>query len=249
MPDVVPTREIYWNISGIVWMYILFIIAMIIFGWKFSQHIKLWKIGKPTEKLDNYWLRLKLMFRYAFGQVGVLRKKYSGIMHVLIYSGFVILFIGTLLILIEVDFTKPLFSLTFLKSYFYLLYSLILDVFGLLVIVGVLMAAFRRLILKPINLNSRKDDFVILSSLFLILLTGFIIEGLRIGVTKPAWASWSPVGLMFAKLFSGMGIEGMISLHAGLWWFHLVLALAFIAYMPYSKLFHIFTTPLNIFFQ
>jgi Fe-S oxidoreductase/nitrate reductase gamma subunit len=249
MPDVVPTREIYWNISDIIWMYVLFIITMIIFGWKFSQHIKLWKIGKTNEKLDNYWLRLKLMFRYAFVQVRVLRKKYSGIMHVFIYSGFVILFIGTLFILIEVDFTKPLFSLTFLKSTFYLFYSLILDVFGFLAIVGVLMATFRRLVMKPLNIDSKRDDFIILTSLFLILLTGFLIEGLRIGVTKPDWASWSPVGLMFARLFAGMGTEGMISLHAGLWWFHLILALAFIAYMPYSKLFHIFTTPLNIFFQ
>ena len=47
MFDVIPTREIYWNISGIVWMYILARISFVIFGWKFYQRFKLWKSGKP----------------------------------------------------------------------------------------------------------------------------------------------------------------------------------------------------------
>ncbi len=172
-------------------------------------------------------------------------------MHMSIYSGFVILFIGTLLIFVQVDFTEPLFSWTFLESGFYLGYSLILDVFGVVAIIGVLLAAFRRLFLKSVHLKNRKDDLIILSSLLIILLTGFVIEALRIAVTQPEWETWSPVGWALAGVLGSWGLSEpvMTSLHSWMWWIHLVISLAFIAYIPYSKLFHIFTTPLNIFFQ
>ena len=251
MFDVIPTREIYWNISGIVWMYILAGISLIIFGWKIFQRLKLWKSGKPDARLDHVGLRLKLVFQYALGQGRLLKKKFAGLLHILIYAGFFILFIGTLLIFIQVDFTELLFSWTFLKSTFYLYFSIILDIFGVLVIVGILLAAYRRIIMKPVNLKSRGDDLIILSSFLLILLSGFLIEGLRLGVTQPAWKYWSPAGAALADLLStsGMTKESMLNWHLYSWWFHLLLSLAFIAYIPYSKLFHIFTAPLNIFFQ
>ena len=127
MSDITPMREIYWNISGIIWMYVLALFTLIVFGLKFYQRYKLWKIGSDDSRLDQTGLRLKLVFKYAFAQGRLLKKKYAGLLHVLIYAGFIILFIGTVLIFIQVDFTEPLFSWTFLKSTFYLYYSLILD--------------------------------------------------------------------------------------------------------------------------
>ncbi len=251
MHEMIPSREIYWNISGIIWMYILFFIAAGIFGWKFYRRYKLWRLGEPDKRLDHIGRRFRLMFQYAYGQGRVLKKAYPGIMHLLIYSGFIILFIGTLLIFIEIDITRPLFSINFLYSTFYLIYSVTLDIFGVLAIVGILMAGYRRLVMKPVHLKSRRDDAIILGSFLIILLTGFLIEGLRIGVTRPSWAAWSPAGDVTAGVLItlGLGTESMRQLHEWTWWFHLVISLAFLAYIPYSKLFHVFTTPLNIFFQ
>jgi Fe-S oxidoreductase/nitrate reductase gamma subunit len=251
MFDVTPTREIYWNISGIIWMYILACISFIIFGLKFYQRFKLWKSGKPDARLDHVGLRLKLVIQYALGQGRLVKKKFAGLLHVLMYAGFIVLLIGTILILIQVDFTEPLFSWIFLKSTFYLYYSIILDTFGILAIVGIFMASYRRIFMRPANLKNRRDDLIVLSSFLLILLTGFLIEGLRLGVTQPAWKYWSPAGAALAAGLSsaGMSTESMQNWHLYSWWFHLLLSLAFIAYMPYSKLFHLFTAPLNIFFQ
>ncbi|RQW03476.1 MAG: 4Fe-4S dicluster domain-containing protein, partial [Calditrichaeota bacterium] len=151
----------------------------------------------------------------------------------------------------EVDITRPLFSLNFLKSTFYLSYSVTLDIFGVLAIIGILMAGYRRMFMKPVNLKNRRDDAIILTSFLVILLTGFLIEGLRIGVTRPPWEAWSPAGKITADLLASLGMTSgsMRQIHLFTWWFHLVISLAFLAYMPYSKLFHIFTTPLSIFFQ
>ncbi|GAB4380379.1 MAG: heterodisulfide reductase-related iron-sulfur binding cluster [Calditrichia bacterium] len=246
-----PTREIYWNISGVVWMYGLFLIALLIFSWKFYQRYRLWKLGFPEHRLDQLGKRLNLLLKYALGQGRVIKEKYAGIMHLLIYAGFVILFIGTLLVFIQVDFTQPLFSWVFLKSTFYLYFSLILDVFGVLAIIGVLLAIYRRIWMKPLHLQNKGEDIVILGLFLLILLTGFVIEGLRLAVQTPEWGAWSPFGWLLARFFTGIsaGKESLQTLHAWSWWFHLIISLVFFAYMPYSKLFHVFTTPLNIFFQ
>ena len=161
MDSLTPSREIYWNISGILWMYVLTIFTLIVFGLKFYQRYKLWKIGKPDDRLDQVGLRFKLVLQYALAQGRLMKKKYAGALHVLIYTGFIILFIGTVLIFIQVDFTEPLFSLKFLESTFYLYYSITLDVFGVLAIIGILMAASRRLFAKPLQLKNNYDDFML----------------------------------------------------------------------------------------
>lgn len=251
MMNQIPTREIYWNISGIVFMYLALLVTLVVFFYKFYQHYRLWKIGKPTARIDQIGRRINLVLKYALGQARVIRKAYPGVMHALIFSGFTILFIGTVLILIQEDFTDALFSVTFLKSTFYLYYSVTLDIFGLLAIVGVLLAAYRRLFMKSKNLRSKSDDTVILTLFFIILITGFQIEALRIAVTNPPWALWSPVGYLLAKFIQSFGfsMDTLQLFHKLTWWSHMAIAMAFIAYMPYSKLLHLFTAPANIFLQ
>ncbi len=75
MYQLIPTREIYWNISGIVWMYVLAMVAFIIFAMKFYQRYRLWKLGQPTPPLDRIAFRLKLVLQYALGQARVLKKE------------------------------------------------------------------------------------------------------------------------------------------------------------------------------
>ncbi len=251
MYSTLPTREIYWNISGIVWMYVLFVVMFAIFLWGFYKRIRLWKLGREDNRIDHIGHRIGLVLKYALGQGRVIKKVYPGIMHLLIYGGFIILTIGTLLIFLETDFSAPLFSWTFLKGAFYLYYSVALDLFGVLAIIGIVLAIYRRTVMKPVNLKSKKDDVINFSLFLVILVTGFIIEGLRIGATQPAWAAWSPFGLAVSKFFETLGMTpaGMENLHVYTWWFHLVIAFIFLGYFSYSKMQHVFTAPLNIFFQ
>jgi Fe-S oxidoreductase/nitrate reductase gamma subunit len=251
MPGQVPTREIYWNITGVPFIYVLLIPVLVIIGIRIYRRYRLWKLGNPDNRFDQIGRRFQLVLKYALGQGRVIKKKYPGTMHILIYTGFIILFIGTVLIFIQVDFSKPIFGWEFLHSAFYMFYSLTLDIFGVLAIIGLLMAAYRRIFLDPKNLPNRRSDAIIIISFLIILVTGFLIEGYRLAVVQPKWAIWSPFGYGLAKIFTGLhiGIPALKTAHVWTWWFHLIISLAFLAYMPYSKLFHIFTTPLNIFFQ
>lgn len=84
-----------------------------------------------------------------------------------------------------------------------------------------------------------------------ILVSGIVIEGARLAVTElnTPLAYWSPVGLLVAKTLSNLGEQALRSLHANLWWLHLLLAVSFIAAIPFSKLRHIFTTSANYLFS
>jgi Fe-S oxidoreductase len=86
--------------------------------------------------------------------------------------------------------------------------------------------------------------------LFLILFTGFVIEGARMAVTELGTqvAAWSPVGLVVANSIAGIGEEGLRILHKITWWFHLVLVIGFISLIPFTKFRHIFTTSANYLF-
>jgi Fe-S oxidoreductase/nitrate reductase gamma subunit len=241
-----PTREVYWNISRIWLMYVLCIPTLIVFAYGLHRRYRLWRLGKPEARFDSLFLRLKGVCVYGLGQAKLLRRPYAGIFHLLFFSGFVILFLGTVVVLLHEDF-----GLHLMQGRFYLYFqSLALDVFGLLATLAILMAVLRRCLMKPVGLSNQWQDAVILGSLLLILITGFVIEGLRIVVTRDPWASWSPVGLSAGKFLESLLPPGALApMHATLWWFHLLLVLALMAWLPYSKLLHLLTSTANIFFR
>ncbi|HZW82252.1 MAG TPA: heterodisulfide reductase-related iron-sulfur binding cluster [Candidatus Deferrimicrobium sp.] len=166
-------------------------------------------------------------------------------MHLGIFYGFIVLLLGTLIIAIQVDFQVRL-----LYGKFYLLLSLSLDLFGLAVIIGMVIATYKRFKRKPDSSNTI-DDVVTFILVFTILFSGFALEGLRIYVTGDPWAGWTPVGLFFSTITRMFGVSiGLArSAHVFLWYLHMLLGMGFIAYIPYSKLFHMFAAPLNIFLR
>ena len=119
------------------------------------------------------------------------------------------------------------------------------------------MALYKRFVRRPDRLINPPvhryllDDGVILGLFLVILVTGFVVEGLRIVGTDDPWAAWSPAGNALAGLFRAMGITaaGLTGSHGFLWWFHLGVAFVFIAYIPFSKLRHLATSPLNVYFR
>jgi len=236
-----PTREIYWNITGHNLVYAAFAVAVIVFAWGFYRRYRLYRLGQPENRFDQIGKRLWSVIKNGVAQISVMKDRFPGSMHVAIYSGMVVLTIGTFLVLLQADF-----SLKILYGQFYLWYSLILDIFGVLFILGILLALFRRYVIRPDRLNIILDDAVILFVLLIIGITGFLLEGTRIAATNPQWANWSPVGYMIAGWFTE---SQAITAHRILWWVHMVMSMIGIAYVPYSKLFHVLMSPANMYFK
>ena len=178
-----------------------------------------------------------------------LRNPYAGIMHLLIFWGFIILLLAS-----AVD-AVSYYSGIHITGTPYLWFSLISDLGGLLVLVGILMAAVRRYIWKPKGLNTILDDGIVMAFIGAILITGYMVEGLRQAATElvhhPDWAVWSPGGLVFAQAFAGMNEKSLSSWHWFLWWLHSGLTLGAFVYigMVFSKFQHVIVSPLNVFFR
>jgi len=179
--------------------------------------------------------------------------RYAGAAHDMILWGTGVLFLGTLIITLEEDITKPLLDFSFLHGTTYLAFSFLLDLFGVIFLVGLFMMVGRRALGRTARLRYTTEDqtlgrFILDDRLFLTFLlfagfTGFLTEGIRIYIDGTSFAQeWSPVGVALASAFGGLGLSASAAfdLHLALWWIHAVGALAFIAYLPFSKAFHIF---------
>jgi Fe-S oxidoreductase/nitrate reductase gamma subunit len=212
-------------------------------------------LGKPEMRLDNMKERIKAIFLEGLLQVKTWRDPYPGIMHGLIFFGFFVLLFGAIFDAGEFHITEPLFNWSFLRGNFYLGFSFLMEVFGLCVLIGVLLALFRRYMIKPDRLgykdkpDNTADDAIALLLIAGIIITGFVIEALRIYVTNPSWEAWSFAGWTLAHAFTGMDYNTAKILHKISWWTHTFIALGFIAYIPYSRLLHIITTPANHFLK
>jgi len=191
---------------------------------------------------------LREFFVQVIGQERVLNKWYPGVMHFLIFWGVVVQVIGTAINLMQMKLFLPFALETFPRMGWYLGYEMAMDVAGLFIIIGVLMAGFRRLVLRPKALQTSWDDWFALAMLLLIALIGFTNEAMRLMVVNPPWAAWSPIGNWLAGVFlaSGMTTEQAFEWHNTLVVVHVIVALVLVAAVPFTKLRHMLTGPLNI---
>lgn len=245
---MIPSREPYWNIPSHLWLYLLFLPFLISFVWGCVATVRRWLRGRPEPRWDHPWTRLGGVAAQAVAQLRILRETYAGVLHASMSWGFAILFVATCMVMLQ-----EYLGIQTMRGPFYLYFmSLVVDLFGILAVVGTGMALFRRWVVRPARLSEprRSNGLVILVLLlFLVLLSGFVVEGLRIAATRDPWALWSPGGWLTGLVFQGMTPATLEVLHRVLWWGHAVAAFAFIAYLPFSGVLHVITAPLNIFFR
>ncbi|MHB1235593.1 MAG: heterodisulfide reductase-related iron-sulfur binding cluster [Microbacteriaceae bacterium] len=246
-------REIFFNVPAGSWAVYVFLSALVglmVFG--FVRHAGLWMIGKPTPGLlREIPQRLRNTARLGLAQDKVRRDRYAGIMHWSIMSSIVVLTLVTAQVAIEAD--TPLH---FLYGDYYLFFSFYGDLFGVIGLIGVGMALYRRYFVDfhRIRWDERVEDHLIILGLGLVLITGFLVEGARILVTEldahPDWAPWSFGGYAVARGIEVFDFtEGQIlSFHTAAWWLHVSAAFSWLALIVFTRLDHLFFAPINAFF-
>ncbi len=248
------TREIYWNIghgpSVLIPLYVFSGVALGVLLRGFWKRSLVYRLGRPVNRTNSLRLRIRGMVVKSLGQSKVLAVHGPGLAHGLFFWAMCLLLAGTCLVVLQADFFSPLLGVVFLKGSFYLWFSVILDLAGLVAIIMLAGLFVRRYLVRPRGLETGRDDAVMHGLLFLILFSGFVIEGARMSVTElgTPLAAWSPVGLVFAKVMAGSGETALRNLHTATWWFHLLAVVIFIGLIPFTKLRHIFTTSTNYLF-
>jgi len=268
---MVPGREIFWNIQYGEILYLIGVIAIGVLIYAFYRRYKLWRLGKPDNRFAHLAKRIRLFIvttivdgifhRKFFGVANGLghrrfsvkdlqpREFYPGIAHFLIFAGCGVLVLGAFL-----DFLSHYFF-HFMQGGFYLGYSVVVDAFGILVLIGAILFIIRRYAQKPDRLDNTPDDLIAIVLICLVVITGFIVEGFRIAATElqttPDWALWSPGGFILARAFAGLSQGTLLAWHRIMWWMHMLLSFGAIIYISlyWNRLWHIIIDPLNVFFR
>ncbi|HEY7197298.1 MAG TPA: heterodisulfide reductase-related iron-sulfur binding cluster [Gaiellaceae bacterium] len=263
------TRETFANLEHwqIVLWYCLIVVSTAIFAWGVIRLLLKYHRGRARFRFDRPVERLRrageIVARHDW-----LRKRdpLAGVGHLLVFYGFVVLFIGTAILAFQDDIADPIFDFHFFEGWFYLAYSLFLDVFGVALVVGLGVFAVKRGILRPFRLNYwRPDraegeydrraykigDWLFLGVLFFLALTGFLLEAFRIAETDPSFEVWSPFGWLAGQGLRGLGLDDGAAqdAHFVQWWVHGLVALTFVASIPFTKAVHMIAGPANVALQ
>jgi Fe-S oxidoreductase len=193
------------------------------------------------------------------------RDPMAGLGHLLVFYGFLVLFAGTAILAFQDDFANPVLNFDFWHGWFYLGYSLFLDLFGFGLVAGLGLFAVKRGIIRPFRLRYwrpvepaeplrsqpkryQAGDWVFLGSLFFLALSGFLLESFRIAAHHPSFEVWSPVGWLVAKGLMNLGLEGKTADDARIvdWWVHGVFALFWVSSIPYTKAVHMLMGPVGV---
>ena len=236
-------------------IYIFMFIPIGIFLWGAIAKMRVWFLSKSDfQRNDNWGSRIWSWIAYTFGQIKLIKKPLPGFMHFFLFWGFLVLMLAA-----GVDAMHYWLGWPHIEGMSYVGFSAIVDVFGFLALIGILVLGLVRYVQKPERLNDTKtSDAWIIVFIFVILLTGFVIEGLRIAaqiqfegsVTPMLYEKMaSPIGWYFAAPFLGVARETVLLWHRTLWWCHMVLAFLFISLIPYTKLWHIITGMFNYAFR
>lgn len=236
-----PHRTMFWQIDHVWLFYLLAGISTVLFFLGILAYISVWKksAGSRTAGFSNEALK-KMLLDAFLGRRLLEGDVPAGIMHLLIFWGFILLFLGTCILAIHH------YIMSFLTGNAHLIFSLIMELAGLMLFLGIIWALIRRYLQRVPRLERRLEDALIPFWLLLVVLSGFLLEAARLAAAKPDWGAWSFVGWWLAGLFSAASAEAA---YPAFWWIHTLLCLGLIAVIPYSKLFHILGAPAGIYFQ
>ncbi|WP_135822198.1 (Fe-S)-binding protein [Halostella litorea] len=250
------TRETFWTISGVgeVLFYYLAAVAVLVFLYGVYDRVARYTRGAddPFDRLDDLPGRVLSATRTVFSNVNQFdRDLYGGLMHAFIFWGFLTLLIGTTILGIDMDIARKVGE-SFWTGDFYLAYSLTMDAMGLLFVVGIGMALYRRYWVRNERLwgkHTGPEDHLFVWALFVLGVGGYLTEGLRIlGTGFPDFETVSFVGWFVADVFAlaGMSESLAVDLYWWAWWSHALVALAFVAAIPYAKPFHMLSSYANV---
>ncbi len=246
------TREIMWNIPPAMKyaMYALLVASVVIcikgLYEKYAFVTKGLSFAEVRKQLFPKNLNWKNFLETIFFTGKVPRKPEVGLFHSLIFYGFVVLWIATDLVAIHYDTPFKVF-----KGNVYMLISLLADLAGVVLMVGLAMAFHRRYVKKPDYLKATKpnQEYFMYGMLASLVLIGFFLEGLRIlGTEMPEHEKLiSPVGWFFATIFGTFNLtdESLAYTYRGLWFFHMANTMLFVASIGYSKFSHIVLLPIT----
>ncbi len=237
----------YEEMLGIVF-YLLSVIAILVFTGGVIGLIHLWRLGKhQTPHKTSTSKCIKSLLKGIFLQTQILEYSTAAwVAHMLIFYGFVSLFLLTSfeaavswLIAPQSEWTMAYFK----TGKGALIWAVWGDMAGLAILAGILIALIRRYLFPPKTFNTISDDAVAIWFLFIVVVSGWFCEVVRIALRPDSHDAASSFVISWMLPFLN-GYSFSESFLKWAFWIHGIIGLVFVAYIPMSKFKHILSSPL-----
>ena len=191
--------------------------------------------------------RLRRAVVDVVAQSKVRERRLPAALHLPLFYGMVLLLVGTAIVGVYEDVLRWFGDFT-LEGTFYVLFEGMLDAAGLALAVGVCIALWRRLVMRPEYLVRRASTTVILCGLLFMALTGFGLEAFRIAARPNDWAAAAFVGWSLSHLLSDVATESgsAVIAYRVLWWTHAAAAFSLIVGLAWTGLSHVLVLPASV---
>ncbi len=267
------TRPVFEGVGplGKAVFYAVAAVSTVVFCWGVWLRVRKYQMGRATGR----WPAMKAalvsrLHKVASGASVAKDNRGTGVAHFFILWGFVAAFIATVILTIDTDVVRKVSALvvghqdSFFHGTFFLIFTFVVDTMGFAFLVSLIYMAVRRGVRRPWRLGYQRagmpaggysrrrlveGDWLFLGLLIVILVTAYLLTGLRIlGQGMPWFTVFSPFGRAVAEVLSGLGMSPAraVGVHTVVWWVHAALALSFVAYVPYSKAMHMLVDAVNV---
>ncbi len=232
------------ELNSIIFAVVL-VAALAMFTLNILRLIGYLQLGKKENRFDRIGERISRVLTIAIGQSKIMREPFAGLLHVLIFWGFMVLLTAVLESIGEG--LIPGFSFAFLGPLYPPL-ILIADLFGALVLVSVVVSILRRLFAPPKRLqvsgHSKWDAILILCLIMIVMVTMFGQNATNIAMGR----SHSPDARFVSNMLAGMlSTESAHSWYYVFFWGHMLTVLGFLNYLPFSKHLHVLSSVPNVY--
>ena len=236
------------GISGHMVMWIIAIVALAMFAFIIRSRIDLLLAGQKDPRFSNLKQRFLDLIEYGFIQKRQPRYLWAGVIHIMIFWGFVVLGLRSLDLVTE-GLGFPIFR-PFMHSPLGVFYNSLKDVFELIVLVACIWAILRRAIVKPERYEGSHtvEAYLVLGLISFLMMTDMLFEGSGILLTGEA-REWLPAAWV-GTLFLPENNPGALSvIFRSTYWLHILAFFVFLNMLPLFKHFHIITALPNVFFR
>jgi Fe-S oxidoreductase len=232
----VPARLLLW---------VLALVSVTLFLRRVLRYVRVLARARPEPRWDRIPARLKRVVSDVLLQRKLLEEPLIGAAHLAIFWAFV--FYAASFFWNLVRGLLPLLAIPYADQTAWM--ALALELFGVLGLAALAVAAVRRYLVPPPRLEQTRDAGIILALIAVVLLSSLAGAGASL-LAGTAAGRWHPAGAVAAEVLAraGLGAEGALRLGTAMWWLHMVTVLGFLAYIPYSKHLHLLASPFGVLF-
>ncbi len=243
-----PASVTYLGLPGYVFAWLIFVSAISLFSYIIYKRYLLIRAGKPDPRFFGIGKRVLDLIVYGFIQKRQPRYLWAGLIHIMIFWGFVVLGLRSIDLLtqgLNLPFLRPL-----MQTGFGPFYDTFKDIFELVVLGACLWAVLRRALVKHERYEGSHtfEAYFVLCLISFLMITDMFYEGSALLLSESR-ESFLPASRLAALVLPGSSPGFLKGIHIWSYWLHLITFFFFLNFLPLGKHFHIITALPNVFLR